>query len=244
MKKQTFAIALLVLALTAIGCVKSVTNNQQQVSPPNLAELEEKEKRHQLTFKEHAQLAKARGKQKVLLPGYAVLYPVAQTPNELNQYLLEYTIVIAELIEVKGYIHADKYGGSIYSWCKLKIIGMLSQAPPRPSYVSRQVPDELLPVNDDEFVMIRSGGTVTVDGVEITINDQDVPAFRKSQRYLLLLSLDPSTKIAELALGPQSMLPINSDNTLDVKRDGHILQRVLRAYYGNSIEQLKRKLER
>jgi hypothetical protein len=102
---------------------------------------------------------------------------------------------------------------------------------------------ELLPVGEDEFLLQRVGGTVNIDGVEVTSAEPNVPAFQKSQRYLLVLSLDPTSRVAQLALGPQSILPIKADNSLDEKNREHILQRTLQAHHKNSVEQLKTDIQ-
>ena len=65
-----------------------------------------------------------------------------------------------------------------------------------------------------------------------------MPAFQPSGKYLLVLSLDPASRVAQLALGPQSILPLKPDNTADVKNQEHMLQRLLQTYHKNSVDQL------
>lgn len=92
----------------------------------------------------------------------------------------------------------------------------------------------------DEFVIPTEGGLLTIEGVEVEQKDQSIPRFKKSRRYLLLLSLDLSTRIAEIALGPQGVLPMNSDNTFDKREDQHILQRTIKSFHNGSLDQVKR----
>jgi len=179
-----------------------------------------------------------------VVPALRNLYPVAQSQEELDQLLLKYSVVVAEPTQVIGYIFSDGTSEKIDTWYKFKIIARYSQAPPVLSYVSWEVPSELYPITSDEFVMGRPGGTVTIDGVEITQNDEGVPAFRKSQRYLLLVSLNPSTQISELHLAPQGVLPVNPDNTLDKERRDSNLYQVIQVYHGGSLAQLKDDLQK
>lgn len=236
------AIAFIAIILVLIGAlVSAARRTPQQLLQQQLAELQEKEKSGRIKLSERVQLAKARGKDKIAIPGTVSLYPSATSPEELNQILSHYTVVIAQPIGQKGYVGSEE---AIRSWHKFKILKTISQAPPAPAYASLTPPEELLPVGDDEFLVHRAGGTVMIEGVEVTAPEEGVPAFRKSQKYLLVLSLDPNTRIAQIALGDQSILPIKPDNTLYTdKHQEHILQRALREYHGNSIERLTANMQ-
>ena len=211
-------------------------NPPQQPSQQRILELEEKEKHHQLSLAELAQLTKARGKNRAILPGVPVLYPVAEYPDELDQILSKYTIIVGELIMEKSYVDEHE---KISSWSKFRVLDTIAQVAPLYSFASRTIPSDFPPIAEDEFVVPRLDGAVTIDGVEIVQHELAVAEFRRSQKYLLLLSLDPATKIGELALGPQSVLPIKGDGTLDSRQQEHILQRALTVHHRASIGQLK-----
>ena len=224
------------ILLLAGALVVAARRAPQQLLQQQLAELQEKEKSGRIKLSERARLAKARGEDEVTIPGTVSLYPTATSPEELNQILPNYTVVIARPVGQKGYVGSEE---AIRSWHKFQILKTISQAPPAPNYTSLTPPQELLPVGDDEFLVHRAGGTVTVEGVEITAPEEGVTTFRKSQKYLLVLSLNPDTRIAQIALGGQSVLPIQPDDTPYAdKHQGHILQRTLREFHENSVERL------
>ncbi len=215
-------------------------NPPQQPSQQRILELEEKEKHHRLSLGDLAELTKARGKNRAVLPGVPVLYPGAEDPEELDQILSRYTIIVGEMITERSYVGEHE---RISSWCRFRVVDMITQAPPH-SFASRTIPTDLLPIAENEFIIPREGGSVTIDGVEIVQHELAVIEFQRSQKYLLLLSLDPATKIAELALGPQSVLPIKGDGTLDLRQQEHILQRALALHHRASIGQLKADLNK
>jgi hypothetical protein len=212
-----------------------------QSGSQQLKVLEEKEKRDSLTITERVELAKIRGKKQVLAQTIVTLHPVAATPEEVEQLLPKYTIVLAEAVGEFGYFSDSR---SIMSWYTFRTIDVLSQAPPQQTFAVRQIPEQLLPLKDDQFLVPTKGGTATIDGVEVIQNDQTIPRFKKSRKYLLLLSLNPSTRIAELPLGPQSILPVNPDNSLDRGANVHLLQQAIMRFHNSSLDQLKRNIHK
>ena len=237
MKARFLAILVVILIGTAIG----ITSRISSQSGARLKDLEDKEKRNSLTINERVELAKIRGKKQVAAPALVTLQPIAQSVEELDQLLPKYTVLLAEHLDEFGYFSDSR---TIVSWHRFKIIDVLSNAPPQPSYVNREIPGELLPVKEDEFLVATAGGTATLDGIEVTQNDQSLPRFKEGKRYLLLLSLNPSTRIAELTLGPQSILPVNADNSLDSNANQHMLQQAIRKFHNSSLDQLRRNIHK
>lgn len=239
MKKRLIVISL-VLVLAAIG-VRTISQISRLGSEQRTKELEEKERRDSLTITERVELAKIKGKKQVVAGSVVTLQPVAKTAEEIQQLLPRYSIILAEAIEETGYLNESQ---GIRGWYKLRIIDVLIQTPPQQEYAVRRVPEQMLPLNDDQFVLPRDGGSVIIDGVEVIQNNLTIPRLKISKKYLLLLSFDASTKIAEIVLGPQSILPVNSDNSLDTQSDNHILQQVIKRFHNGSLDQLKRNVHR
>jgi len=220
---NTIFVFVLVAALSAsvfgvIALNARRKNPPQQRSQQRMIELEEKEKHHRLSLGEVAELTKARGKNHATLPGISVLYPIAEDPDELDQILSRYTIIVGELITERSYVDEHE---RISSWCKFRIVDTIAQGRLSYSFASRTIPTDILPIAENEFIIPREGGSVMIEGVEIVQHEQTVLEFQHSQKYLLVVSLDPATKIAELALGPQSVLPIKSNGTLDGRQQEH-----------------------
>lgn len=241
MKTKIATIVIFVLAFTTIVITRN-DSEDTQLSRQQISELEEKERRKTITLRERAQLAKARGEKKVILPAVSSLYMEAASPDELRQRLPEYTVVTAELVGRKSYLQGD---GSIRSWYKFRVVDTLSQVPPLPflAPTTDTVHEELIPLRENEFVINRPGGRLTIDGMEIVQREHYIPDFGASQRYLLLLSFDAPRKIGEIILGSQSILPINPDSTVNAEHAEHMLQRTIVEHYGGAVGQLKQALQ-
>lgn len=241
MKAKLLILAVVVLVITVIG-IRTASQNQ---SNRQLKDLEEKEKRESLTILESVELAKIKGKKQVTAPSFETLWPGAQSPEELETLLPQYSIILAEVVDEFGYLRDPEIaGGMIMSWYRFRTIDVISQAPPRQSFVKRQIPDRLRQLKDDEFLIAADGGVAILDGVEVTQHDATIPRFKKSQKYLLLLSLNPATRIAELALGPQSILPVNADHSFDKRMNPHMLQQTIVKFHNGSMDQLKRNIHK
>lgn len=233
-------LAIVVVLIASIVAIVGITTSQN-LSNRQLKDLEEKEKRHSLTIRESVDLAKIRGKKQVTAPSFETLWPGAQSPEELETLLPQYSIILAEVVEQFGYLSDP---GTIMSWYKFRTIDVISQAPPRQSFAERQIPDRLRQLRDDEFLIAAQGGVAILDGVEVTQHDGSIPRFKKSQKYLLLLSLNPATRIAELALGSQSILPVNADHSFDKRLNPHLLQQTIVKFHNGSMDQLKRNIHK
>lgn len=244
-KRKGFIIALsaLVLGIAIVVVVRPTAQREQrQVSQQRVVELEQRERSGRLHFRERVELARARGQRQLVVPAVINNYSLDMpaSPDAADQVLPNYTVVLAQLIEKKSYMRDDVIGGT---WNKFRIIETLSQAPPQPSHGTwSNIPEEWLPARDNEILMHSHGGTVTIDGVEVKMNDSSVPPFQQGRRYVLVLSLDPSTRVGEMALGLYGFLPINLDDTLDARRDQHYLQQVIKTHHGGSIGQLRNAL--
>jgi hypothetical protein len=204
-------------------------------------ELEEKEKKDATSLREKIELAKIRGQKKVDAQTTVSLYPVAKTKDEMDRLLSSYSVILVDPIAERGYLSDQQ---TLQSWYKFKIVDTIIQSAPRRSFAERQIPPDVLPVNLDELMVPLEGGTIVVDGVEVTQRDQSLPRIDKSKRYLLLVSFDPTSRIAELALGGQSILPVNSDNSLNSDSDKHLLQQTIKKFHNGSLDQLKRNKQK
>lgn len=238
MRGRVLIVVPLILAAVAAG-IFQVTSGRQ-LTTQQISELEDKERRRVITLEERARLAKARGDKRVYLPAVASLYMESESPEELKGRLPDYTVLVAELVGRKTYVR----DGGMRTWYKFKTLDAFRLSPPltflAPTRESVHV--ELLPIRENEFVINRPGGSLMMDGIEIVQGEQDVPAFANTQRYMLILSFEPSSRVGEIILGGQSILPVNPDNTLDPKQPQHMLQRVLTEHYAGSLEQLKQTL--
>jgi hypothetical protein len=224
----------------AIGYASRIRQNGGQADK-HIKELEEAEKKARLSIPGAVELAKARGQQRIVVPGLQTLYMgLAETSDELDEKLNDYTVVIGKLVDKQSYVRSE---GAIETWNKFRVIDTLSPGPAKTPYFPwPPVPDQLLPLKENEILVHTQGGVVTVDGVEVTQWDSDIPHFEKSPRYLLVLSYDPSARKGFLELGSQSLLPMNADNSLNGRSDKYLLQQLMKERYGGAVSGLKQKL--
>ncbi len=238
---KTRILILAAVLIAAIGVIVVVASRQQDPTSRKIAELEEKERSGKIRLAERVELAKAKGKSEIKVPGVSVLHPTVRDPEELRQLLPNYTVVIAEPIAEKGYVGVEDL---ISSWDKFRILVTLSQAPATPNFSTATPPNELLPVAENEFLVHRPGGVVTLAGVRVAAgSEHGESSFHKTQKYLLVISLDPNTRTARMAFGPQGILPLRADGKLLAnKYQDNMLRRVIETYYGNSVERLAASL--
>ena len=165
-----------------------------------------------------ARLAKSLGKAHVTVPGKILDYPGMNIG--LDEALKKYSVVIAEPIDRKSYItdSADEIGTAY----KFRVVEILSQRNavfcngcPQVNDVSGRLPPALY----NEFILDLSGGTVTLDGVEVTMPSSGMPKFEDGQRYLMFISFTPGG-MATVVGGPSGLFRITSDQSLEPVGNG------------------------
>lgn len=187
----------------------------------------------------HAQMAKAKGEQNVLLRSSIVNYAV---PRSLDDALTNYHLVIAEPIYSRSY--ATTY--DLQTWYKFRLLEELSS--PSKSCVdcdSIDPPVELLPLEPHEFLTAKVGGETNVDGINITSNDPTFPNFEIGRRYLLLVQFDSKKIVGALRSGPWGVFAVNSDDKLEPinGRLKHPFRDKLSDHFGDSVSHLRRSLK-
>jgi hypothetical protein len=217
------------LVCLGIGYVKTSSKSGVQQEPI------ESEKRG--TLRHQVARAKLRGERQLTLGGIIATYEQAKN---LDDILARYSLVVAQPIEQRGYIGEHD---SISSWYKFKIIETLSNPVAPHSFASFDLPAELLPLKEDEILVSRLGGTVPVDGLMVTIQEHNFPDFKRPQKYLLFLLIDPIQKVGSTGLGASGVLLIKDDATFEPINAYNLLQNEIQRKYGNSLEDLKEKLK-
>jgi len=232
MKHKNVAAILIIaiLLFVVIGYINTASKSKPSQEPI------ESEKRG--TLRQQVARAKLRGEPQLTLGGIVATYEQAKS---LDNVLARYSLVVAQPVEQRGYI--DEHD-SISSWYKFKIIETLSNPATPHSFASFNIPAELLPLREDEILVSRLGGTVPVDGLMVTIQEQNFPEFKKSRKYLLFLLLDPVQKVGAVGLGPAGALLIKDEDTFEsINERTYPLQNEIQNRYGNSFKSLKEKLK-
>jgi hypothetical protein len=232
MKLKYGLLLLIVLSLAIIGTIKTKSKNQDQA---RIAELERS--REKGTINWYVQMAKAKGEARIGMPAPIIEYVTHF--KDINEALTYYNFLIAQPIEAKTLAYDDN---KIVTWYKFKIIRGLSkkklrhcESCPTPS----EAPKEMLPLNPNEILVPKNGGTLVTDGVEVSMRDSLFPEFEISRQYLLVLQIDPSGQVGKIMVGPNAIFTLNPDGSLIPINDRpHILKEIINTHYGSSIEQL------
>ncbi|HEY0097646.1 MAG TPA: hypothetical protein VGB76_01720 [Pyrinomonadaceae bacterium] len=227
-KSITIICSFVLLACMGIGYIKTSSKNKVRQVPI------ESEKRG--TLRQQIAKAKSNGQLELNLSGLIANY---EQVKNLDDALTRYTVLIAQPVEERSYLNEHD---SITTWYKFKILEPVSQPAVAKSFDFIQPPVELLPLNDDEILVPRIGGTLTVDGVKVTRSEHIFPTFKKSRKYLIFVLLDNSIKVGLPDLGPAGVLTINDDNSLTPINDVTLpLEKELKARYGKSLPEIRER---
>lgn len=223
MKLLMIAVIVLVPVLSITGVF--TTNPASNAQIPN----------DPTTLEARIKPAKERGLKKVVFP----------TPQSrpaalagLEDALTRFAVVIAEPIE-KITLRLDPW--SIHSFYRLKILERLNDAPAWDCCVSKDMSDQLPALDEGELYLQVYGGTVMIEGIEVTIREKFRPVLH--EKHLLFLSQNPSKKMALVSLGPRGVFFIREDGKpRSIVKEPNPLKQDIEQKYGNSIHRLKEAL--
>ena len=237
MKLKLFVLAITILAIVIFNTARISSRNQEQA----IIELSASETKGTISYQ--AKLAKIQGKRKVFLPGYHVSY--ANEVKSLNDALSNQGLIIGELIKKKSGVINNEY---IVTWYKFKIIDNLTADLPQCLACESRLENEakdMLPEGPNEILISAIGGSVKVEGVEVTMEYSGVPEFLKSQRYLLFLATDSSGKIGVLKMGSVGVFRIDPTGLIEPVDDTpHPLRAELIGRHNRSLDQLKDHIQK
>jgi len=190
-----------------------------------------------------AHRTKIQGKTQVTVPGKLVDYPGMNIG--LDEALRNYSAVIAEPIESKSFVTDSS--DEIRTAYKFRILETLSQRNAvfcNTCPALNDVSDKLRPALYNEFLLELSGGTVTVDGVEVTMVSDATLKIEDGQRYLMFISFTPGG-MASITGGPSGIFRITSDESLEAMSNGkNRLTREIAARFSKSLSRFKQATKR
>ena len=241
--KLKVSVVIAFLLIVAIGVTITASKaKQQSADAQQIAELEEKEKKQGLPLRERVKLAKLKGQKDLFVPlSYATSDYI--TFSDMDTAAAIYTIVIAQPVALMTYTNEEGRIGTSY---KFKTLEVLSEPKPSkfPFTFRGKLPAELQPFGDDEYLVSLLGGTLNIEGVNVTTKYDDYEQFSLSKKYLLFLEFDTSKKVGGMDMGPLSALTINDDGALEtLDKKPHAIKRAVDKNFDNSVERLKNHLK-
>lgn len=182
---------------------------------------------------------KAKGARSVTFPA-----PLNEYAEEisLDDALTQTTLVIARVTE-KHSRQVDSH--TIGTFYRLSILETLSQATSGNCCLPKDedVPGDLPQLGADETYFFGIGGTISLDGIEVTVKE-DFGALLRGDRYLMFLSRSPSGKLSGSAIGPSSLFRITGGMRLESIGKKHKLARELEERFQSSLTQLNESLKK
>lgn len=164
--------------------------------------------------------------------------------DDLNEATSEYSLFVGELVATSTVW--DEASDSIETWYKFTTNERLTQrAYSACMYCSPPtLPSSLLPLQQGEFLVPLSGGSVMIDNVVVEQVLPNFTAMVTGQKYLLFLNFNESNKVGNLSLGPYGALLVTSENTFAPVMSipqGYtdVISSGLTTQYNNSLSQLR-----
>lgn len=203
MKSKIFItiLAAIISVSVASSYVRSTSQNAQEAA----------RRKSRYTLRQRAREAKEKGETKLELHG---VISMREEFISFDDAATKFDLLKVELITGKSLINDED--DFITTWYKFRVLDTLSRAKTSYDFSSTKPPPEMLPIQEDEILIPVSGGTVTVDGVDVSWGEPGQPGVRVfdvSQKYLLFLRLDQASKIATIDLGSTGVFVVGDDDT-------------------------------
>ncbi len=233
MKFKLLIVGLIILAGLGIGLIRTASKGRQ--GPRRVPD------KNRIAW--HLQQAKQEGRKVALLEMQTADYLGGGDLEDITEAMKSYSVVKAQVIDSRTYEQNDN---DLITWTKFKILEPLTELrPPRcPGCVSVKQPSDMLPLQPDEFLVPRPGGTLIKDGVELSQIEQGFPLFLAGQEYFMLISLYPS-RTALTAGGPAGVYIVDAKENLKPFGDeSPILKESIQRQFRNSLNEVRQQLRR
>lgn len=243
MKSKIFVPALIASVLTAVVVIAATAGK----SPQKQKDEPEKSLAMQTldidgSVAAYAREAKARGLKRIVIPSQRFSYDGEEAG--LDEAMSDHSLVVARAIEKRSLLVRPDL---ITTWYKFKVTDTLSKKKASPSDCTECTPpappEEMLPLKPDEILVPKVGGTVIVDGVEVTMVNSVFPDYKMAQDYLLLLS-EVTREVANVRAGALGAFTISADGTLEpIDKKSNRIEQDLKKRFKGSLHELKKQLK-
>lgn len=184
--------------------------------------------------------AKAKGRKRVLLTNDGII-PEYEEVEDLKTALSRYLVILARPIQKTTVLTSQS---NILTYYRFEILETLSDEQPKWLFLGkRPLPNEVESPNKNEIYIVRTGGAVVIDDIEVILPDRD-GMFTMSQKYLLFVTTNESKTIGNIRIGPIGIYRVNDEEALrPLDLFDHPLARTLARDYANSLKKLREDLQ-
>ncbi len=191
------------------------------------------------TIKARAKKERAKGARKAHFPAPVIEYA---TGIDLDTALSQASVFLVEPVDKTSLVVDPNTIGTFY---RLKVIETISSAEPssccQPS--DSEFPGELPPLNENEMYLAGIGGTVMLDGMEVTV-DEALGELIPRHRFLVFLTPTPSRKYSLSKLGPYGIFRVKATGDLEaIVKTPYKLKKEMVETCGCSLEKLKESIK-
>jgi hypothetical protein len=224
----------LIIGLTAVLTTMVGTSNSSVLLGGSQQPDKQKKWEDPTTLHARVKQEKNQGAQRVSFSRPLVEYPDVDLPTALA----ETTLVIADVTEKQSRLIDSNTIGTFY---RLSVVETLSK--PNASACCKlndeDFPTDLPALGDNEMYMAGIGGTLVLDGIEVTV-DEEFKEMLPYRRYLLFLTTTSSGKSSSGMIGPKGVFLIKSDGRLEsLVNKSYKLRLDIERTFNNSLVRLK-----
>jgi len=189
------------------------------------------------------QEAKRKGERQLEIITISCGTQLSNPQKALKEALSYFAVIVAEPIEKKSYAEED----AVVTWYRFRIIETLN---PRPLACpgcsdSFDPPGDMLPIGNDEILILQGGGTIIIDGVKVVHHFSNKLPYSLSQKYLLFLRPDSTKRTGVAGLGPSGVFTVESEGKLKpTTPHPTALSMYILEHNQNSLDRLKSDIQR
>ncbi len=186
-----------------------------------------------------ARKAKAKGINKVAFPGP---HGIPMYVRNWDEVLSNFSIIVAEPVSKTSVLLDPHHIATFY---KVKVIeNLLRKDRDGCCGAPTGVPGGLPAPGENEMYVVLNGGTVTLDGVEVSQTGL-FSSVQMSEPYLLFLSSGASGQVGSIPLGHRGIFKVGADGRLEAIDGGpNNIKTYLDNLYGSSLGELRSGLKR
>lgn len=184
----------------------------------------------------YVQEARSKGQTELIIPSPMVEY--VTNVKSLHEALQYYTMVVATPVKK---LTIAKEDGELRTWYTFDINESLTPKKYNPCDDCAPpglLPRELLPLDPGQVLVAERGGSVTVDGVQLSMKPEF--NFTLNERYLLFLEENESGVFARIMVGPDAIFKITPEQSFeDVTGKPHSLKKIVKERSRGKLKELK-----